>query len=276
MDISKGFFFDCGQATFNVTLGWLRITEIIDLVVIDNFDDFNILEVYKKGRRMYDGTAVADFAAPEVDPYLIKRSHETFHLPRMTAEDFRESRPRGVLGMVPGEIVTVDAGYAEAIDPAADVLLARNVIKDQVTYGDDGREVDRKPEYERESGAVFFVNDRGQLVILNAGDEALAEMIFERVMNENQGDAGVTEWNLPETTEVTADLKAEFDKAMAGLLGVNYEPVAFLADKDGVNCFLARCTAVYPDAKPYYALVYMNDEGVKNVWDLWLDAHANP
>jgi len=171
---------------------------------------------------------------------------------------------------------TTEWTFACDYDPAADVLLARNAVKDQVTYGDDGQEVDRKTEYERESEAVFFVNDRGQLVILNAGDEALAELIFERVMNENQGDAGVTEWNLPESTEVTADLKAEFDKAMAGLLGVNYEPVAFLADKDGVNCFLARCTAVYPDAKPYYALVYMNDEGVKNVWDVWLDAHANP
>ena len=171
---------------------------------------------------------------------------------------------------------TTEWTFACDYDPAADALLARAVIKEQATYGDDGQEVERKTEYEKDSAAVFFVNDRGQLVILNAGDDALAELIFERVMNENQGDAGVTEWNLPESTEVTADLKAEFDKGLKGLLGVKYEPVAFLGDKDGMNCFLARCTAVYPDAKPYYALVYINDEGVKNVWELWIDTHANP
>ena len=95
---------------------------LADFVLIDDFDSFRILEVYKKGVRMYDGTSVVPFPRPEVDPTLEARARDTFHVGRLTAESFAEPRPRGVLGLVPGAIVTEDAGYASAIDVAADVL----------------------------------------------------------------------------------------------------------------------------------------------------------
>ena len=95
---------------------------LADFAVIDNFRDFNILQVFKKGVEMYDGEAVRDFPAPEVDPYLVRKAHNTFHLTRLTAEDFAERRPRGIIGMVPGEIVTQDQGYTDHIDPEWDIL----------------------------------------------------------------------------------------------------------------------------------------------------------
>lgn len=64
---------------------------LADFVVIDNFDDFNILEVYKKGKLMFDGKTVTPFEAPEIDPHLVKRSHETFHVAHLEATDFIES-----------------------------------------------------------------------------------------------------------------------------------------------------------------------------------------
>ena len=95
---------------------------LADFVVIDNFEDFNILEVYKRGKLMFDGKTVAEFETPEIDPHLVKRSHETFHVNHLEAKDFIENRPRGVLGMIPGEIVTTDAGYASEINVAEDIL----------------------------------------------------------------------------------------------------------------------------------------------------------
>lgn len=95
---------------------------LADFVVIDNFDDFNILEVYKKGRLMYDGKAVSDFDSPIIDPQLAERAHDTFHVAHLTTDDFAETRPRGVLGVVEGEIITEDAGYATGIDVANDIL----------------------------------------------------------------------------------------------------------------------------------------------------------
>ena len=82
------------------------------------------------------------------------------------------------------------------------------------------------------------------------------------------------DWNLPETIEMPEEITAVFEKAMDGLTGVSYEPIGYLGEKDGVYCVLCRATIVYPDAKPYYALVYVSDDGVQNIWDIWMGAHA--
>ncbi len=95
---------------------------LADFVVIDNFNDFNIEQVYKKGALMCDHGVLTDFPAPEIDPYLVERSHDTFHLRPLVPESFDDSRPRGVIGMVDGEITTTDAGYADHIDVAQDIL----------------------------------------------------------------------------------------------------------------------------------------------------------
>ena len=81
-------------------------------------------------------------------------------------------------------------------------------------------------------------------------------------------------WLLPETIEMTEEITGLFDRAMEGLVGVSYEPLGFLGEKEGVYCILCRATVVYPDATPYYALVYITENGVQNIWEIWMDAHA--
>lgn len=93
-----------------------------DFVIIDNFENFNIEKVYKKGELMVSNGVVKDFDVPEVEPYLEARAHDTFHVNKLTAEDFADHRPRGVIGMVNGEITTTDAGYADRIAVDYDVL----------------------------------------------------------------------------------------------------------------------------------------------------------
>lgn len=100
--------------------------------------------------------------------------------------------------------------------------------------------------------------------------------VQEQTQEQAQTEAATpdADWNLPETTEMTEEVTAVFEKAMDGLTGVGYEPVGYLGEKDGVYCVLCRATVVYPDAKPYYALVYVSDEGLQNIWDIWMGAHA--
>ena len=50
-----------------------------------------------------------------------KRAHDTFHVATLTPDDFRDTRQRGVLGMVPGEIITTDNGYADHVDLEKDI-----------------------------------------------------------------------------------------------------------------------------------------------------------
>lgn len=91
---------------------------------------------------------------------------------------------------------------------------------------------------------------------------------------ENTDNTGDAEWNLPETIEMTEEAAAIFHHAVADLVGVTYEPLGFLGEKDGVYCFLCRAAVVSPDAKPGYSLVYVKDDGIQNIWEIWMDAHS--
>ncbi len=65
-------------------------------------------------------------------------------------------------------------------------------------------------------------------------------------------------WTLTEDAAITPEARDAFEKAMEGLVGVNYTPAALLGTQlvSGTNyCFLCEATVVYPDAKPYYAIV---------------------
>ena len=107
---------------------------LADFVIIDNFQNFNIEQVYKKGVLMVDHGEIQDFPSPEIEPYLVERAHKTFHVAALTAEDFAEKRPRGIIGMVDGEITTVDAGYSDRIDVEYDVLKIAVVERHKNTH----------------------------------------------------------------------------------------------------------------------------------------------
>lgn len=67
-------------------------------------------------------------------------------------------------------------------------------------------------------------------------------------------------WQTAEGKTITEAQKQIFDKAMEKLVGVKYEPVAYLASQvvSGTNhCFLAKATVVRPGATPSYKLVYV-------------------
>lgn len=60
--------------------------------------------------------------------------------------------------------------------------------------------------------------------------------------------------------EIPDDVKAAFDKAMEGLVGCTYEPIAILGSQvvSGMNyCLLCKTTVVTPDAPVSYTLVYI-------------------
>lgn len=98
---------------------------------------------------------------------------------------------------------------------------------------------------------------------------------------------GGISWDLSVPTEISDEVRDVFDRAAGQLVGVGYEPVAFLgkakSDEEAgtVYCLLCRATVIYPDAEPSYVLMYINEhEGgnvdVQNIWDIWVDSHALP
>ena len=105
-----------------------------DFVIIDNFQDFHIEKVFKKGELLVENGVVRDFPAPAIEPYLVERAHSTFHVGTLTADDFTERRPRGIIAMVNGEITTEDAGYSDRIDVEYDVLKIAVVERHKNTH----------------------------------------------------------------------------------------------------------------------------------------------
>ena len=95
---------------------------LADFAIVDNLTDFHVQTVYKKGKLVYSNNQVADFPLPEIPEHLQAQALDTFHLPRLAAEDFADSRPRGLIGMVAGQIVTEDRGYAQQVDVQKDIL----------------------------------------------------------------------------------------------------------------------------------------------------------
>ena len=70
-------------------------------------------------------------------------------------------------------------------------------------------------------------------------------------------------WSVAESAAVTDEYRAVFDKALEQLVGVDYEPIAYLGSQvvAGTNhCFLCRSTVVVPGAEPSLSLVYIYED----------------
>ena len=92
-----------------------------DLAIITDLNSINVERVYKDGILRYNGQLLP-FDSPKLDAELTGRAHSTFRLEKLKPEDFCETRPRGVIGVVPGEIITRDLGTATAVDVERDIL----------------------------------------------------------------------------------------------------------------------------------------------------------
>ena len=204
---------------------------LADFVLIDSFQDFNIEKVFKRGELMVDHGVLRDFPAPAIEPYLTERAHSTFHVQHLTAEDFTEVRPRGIIGMVNGEITTVDAGYSDRIDAEYDVLKIAVVERHKNTRHIG---IGFLQGYGLKSGAVATsVSHDSHNIIVVGTSEADMAAAANRVVELNGGivvwDGGKPVAEVPlsiagimsDEPLTTVNEKLEFAKAKAHALGVN-------------------------------------------------------
>ena len=202
-----------------------------DFVVIDNFQDFNIEKVYKKGELMVENGVVKEFPTPEIEQYLVDRAHSTFHVGTLTAEDFTEHRPRGIIGMVNGEITTTDAGYSDRIDVEYDVLKIAVVERHKNTHHIG---IGFLQGYGLKSGAVAtsISHDSHNIIVVGTSEADMAAAV-NRVVELNGGivvwDGGAPAAEVPlaiagimsDEPLVTVNEKLEDAKEKAYALGVS-------------------------------------------------------
>ncbi|SCW30424.1 hypothetical protein SAMN02910456_00416 [Ruminococcaceae bacterium YRB3002] len=85
----------------------------------------------------------------------------------------------------------------------------------------------------------------------------------EGTVIESQAEPVVGGWAMSASPNVRDEQRTLFENAMKTLLGVDYEPVAYLASQvvAGTNhCYLCKATVVAPDATPTYKLVYIYEK----------------
>ncbi len=146
---------------------------LADFAVVEDLKDFHVCAVYKKGQLVYDGAAVTELPKPPIPAYLDQRAHNTFHLPQLFAQDFADSRPRGLIGMVPGQIVTQDLGYAEKVDISRDILKIA-VVERHKNTGHIG--IGYLSGYGLKSGAVAtsVAHDSHNIICVGTNDADMA------------------------------------------------------------------------------------------------------
>ncbi len=214
-----------------------------DFVIIDDFQNFNIEKVYKRGELMVENGVVKDFPAPPIEPYLVERSHNTFHVGKLTAEDFTEHRPRGIIGMVDGEITTVDAGYSDRIDVEYDVLKIAVVERHKNTHHIG---IGFIQGYGLKSGAVAtsVSHDSHNIIVVGTNEDDMAAAV-NRVVELN---GGIVVWD-------QGAPKAEVPLAIAGIM--SDEPLVTVNEKLENAKDAAHALGVNPGIDPFMTLSFM-------------------
>ena len=216
---------------------------LADFVIIDNFQNFNIEQVYKKGVLMVDHGEIQDFPSPEIEPYLVERAHKTFHVATLTAEDFAEKRPRGIIGMVDGEITTVDAGYSDRIDVEYDVLKIAVVERHKNTHHIG---IGYIQGYGLKSGAVAtsISHDSHNIIVVGTNETDMAAAV-NRVVELN---GGIVVWDGGQPV-------AEVPLAIAGIM--SDEPLVTVNEKLETAKDAAHKLGVNPGIDPFMTLSFM-------------------
>ena len=216
---------------------------LADFVIIDNFQDFNIEQVYKKGVLMVDHGEIQDFPSPEIEPYLVERAHKTFHVAALTAEDFAEKRPRGIIGMVDGEITTVDAGYSDRIDVEYDVLKIAVVERHKNTHHIG---IGYIQGYGLKSGAVAtsISHDSHNIIVVGTNETDMAAAV-NRVVELN---GGIVVWDGGQSV-------AEVPLSIAGIM--SDEPLVTVNEKLETAKDAAHKLGVNPGIDPFMTLSFM-------------------
>ena len=146
---------------------------LADFAIVEDLKDFHVVTVYKRGKLVYQDGTVADFPLPQIPEHLDKRAHDTFRLPVLTPADFANARPWGLIGMVPGQIITQDCGYASGVDTNADILKMAVIERHKNTRHIG---IGYLKGYGLKSGAVAtsVAHDSHNIICVGANDEDMA------------------------------------------------------------------------------------------------------
>lgn len=145
---------------------------LADIVVLNNATDLKVEKVIKKGKIVYRDGNVVHFNKPQVNPKLVNRAHDTFHLKHVSADDLKLAEAP-VIGLTAGELITSDCGLANGISIENDILKVAVVERHKAT-GHIG--LSYLKGYGMKAGAVAtsISHDSHNIIAVGTNDDDLA------------------------------------------------------------------------------------------------------
>ena len=105
-------------------LGKIEVGRQADLAVLDDIKSVEINSVYKNGEEM-TSEKLKEWPKNEVEEGLEERVRNSINMREVTVEDIScKGQVKQVIGLVPGEIITTDAGVAKDYDLENDIIKA--------------------------------------------------------------------------------------------------------------------------------------------------------
>ena len=105
-------------------LGKIKVGCQADLAVLDDIKSVEINSVYKNGEEM-TSEKLKEWPKNEVEEGLEERVRNSINMREVTVEDIScKEQAKQVIGLVPGEIITTDAGVAKDYDLENDIIKA--------------------------------------------------------------------------------------------------------------------------------------------------------
>ncbi len=164
---------------------------VADLVVLDDMKSVSVRYVIKDGRIVFDGAGdtlsgvngLTEWEKSEIDKGLLDAVYDTVNIGEVTEKDFHpEGERKKVIGLVPGQILTTDEGYADKIDVNNDILKL-GVVERHHNTGHIGTAYVKG--YGLKSGAVAtcVAHDSHNIIVVgtNERDMAFAVMNLKRL-----------------------------------------------------------------------------------------------
>ncbi len=144
-----------------------------DFVILDDVNSVKIHSVYKKGKRIDDSIDSILRSIVRANPYVLKVS-DTVRIREITAGSFKLNKEKEkVIGLVPGEILTTDEGYATDVDVDQDICKL-SVIERHHNTGHIG--IAFVKGYGLRAGAVAtsIAHDSHNVIVAGTDDEDMA------------------------------------------------------------------------------------------------------
>jgi len=163
---------------YNLDIGMVRKGDQADFIIVDNPDDFNILETWIDGERVYDGKNVS-FAAVTAKPL------NNFHSGLLKPCDIRVEKRQGrirVIDVNDGDLVTgcykwSPARGGEYLNSATDEDVLKIIVKDRYNDSPPAVAFVRGFGLRRGAFASSVAHDSHNIIAVGADDESICRAV---------------------------------------------------------------------------------------------------